>query len=172
VQGFTAVAPIAQRQLRPGGCDCLLDGVTARLDRQAGVVAEGAAKQVMEYLGRSLDSSAERGGRLVVTDRARYAMRCVCHAGGPQALVVTWPTGAAYLPVAMFSRGGFDVIIGHISRCPVYADLRQLSLFADRRAVLDVAKSMSWRERPLLRLRSAPYGDSPRVAPHTKVVTQ
>ena len=125
----------------------------------------------MEYLGSSLDSGTERGGRLVVTDRARDAMRWVCHAGGPQALVVTWPAGAAYLPVAMFSRGEFDVIIGHIARCPVYADVRQLGFFADRHAVLDVAETMSWRERPLLRLRSA-CGDSHPVAPHTEVVTQ
>jgi hypothetical protein len=37
--------------------------------------------------------------------------------------------------------------------------------FADRHAVLDVAESMRWRERPLLRLRSAPCGGSHRVAP-------
>src|SRR6266571_9228913 len=104
----------------------------------------------MEYLGSSLDSSAERGERIVVTDRARDAMRCVCRAGGPQALVVTWPTGAAYLPAAMFSRSEFDVIIGHVARCPVYADVRQLGLFADRHAVLDVAETMNWREQPLL----------------------
>ena len=124
----------------------------------------------MEHLGSSFDSSAERGRRLVVTDRARDAMRCVCYAGGPQALVMTWPAGAAYLPVAMFSRGEFDVIIAHIARCPVYADLRQLGLFADRHAVLDVAEAMSWRERPLLRLRSV-RRDSHPVAPHTEVVT-
>jgi hypothetical protein len=108
---------------------------------------------------------------MAVTDRARDAMRCLCHAGGPQALVVTWPAGAAYLPVALFSRGEFDVIIGHIARCPVYADVRQLGFFADRHVVLDVAESMSWRERPLLRLRSV-CGDSQRVAPRIEVGTQ
>jgi hypothetical protein len=126
----------------------------------------------MEYLGNSLDSSVERGGRLVVTVRARDAMRWVCHAGGPQALVVTWPAGVAYLPVAMFARGEFEVIIGHVARCPLYADVRQLGFFADRQAVLDVAETMNWREQPLLQLRAAPSGDSHRVAPHTEVVTQ
>jgi len=45
----------------------------------------------MAYLGGSLDCVAERGGRLVVTDRARDATRCLCRAGGLQALVVAWP---------------------------------------------------------------------------------
>jgi len=120
----------------------------------------------MEYLGSSSDSNAERGW-LVVTDRARDAIRYLCRAGGPQALVVAWPAGVAYVPVAMFSPSEYDVIIGHIACCPVYADVRQLGFFADRHAVLDVAESMRSRERPLLRLRSAPRGDSHRVAPHT-----
>jgi hypothetical protein len=109
----------------------------------------------MEYPGSSLDSGAKRGGRLVVTVRTRDAMRWVCHTGGPQALVVTWPAGATYLPAAMFSRGEFDVIIGHVARCPLYDDVRQLGLFVDRHAVLDVAETMNWRGRPLLRLRPA-----------------
>jgi hypothetical protein len=120
----------------------------------------------MEYLGSSLDSSAERG-RLVVTDRVRDAIGYLCRAGGPQALVVAWPDGVAYLPVAMFSPSEFDVIIGHVAGCRVFADVRQLGVFADRHAVLDVAESMSWPERSLLRLRAAPCGDSHRVAPQT-----
>jgi uncharacterized protein (DUF779 family) len=119
----------------------------------------------MEYLGGSLECVAERGARLVVTDRARDAIRCLCRAGGLQALVVAWPVDVTCLPVAMFSPSEFDVILGHIAGCPVYADVRQLGSFADRHAVLDVAESMRWRERPLLRLRSAPCGGSHRVAP-------
>ncbi len=127
----------------------------------------------MEYLGGSLDSGAGRGGRLVVTDRARDAIRCLCRASGPQALVVAWPAGVTYLPVGIFSPSEFDVIIGHIACCPVYGDVRQLGFFANRHAVLDLAESMRWREQPLLRLRSAPCGDSPRVPPpRTGVVTR
>src|SRR6266496_1801219 len=117
----------------------------------------------MEYLGGSLDCDAERGGRLVVTDRARDAIGCLCRAGGLQALVVAWPVGVTCLPVARFSPSEFDVILGHIAGCPVYADVRQLGSFADRHAVLDLAAPMRWPERPLLRLRSAPCGDSARV---------
>src|SRR6266568_3563063 len=123
----------------------------------------------MEYLGGSVDSGAGRGGRLVVTDRARNAIRCLCRASGPQALVVAWPTGVTYLPVGIFSPSEFDVIIGHIACCPVYADVRQLRFFADRHAVLDLAEPMRWREQPLLRLRSAPCGDSHQVAPDTGI---
>jgi uncharacterized protein (DUF779 family) len=126
----------------------------------------------MEYLGSSLDSGAEHGARIVVTDRARDAIRCLCSAGGPQLLVVACPAGVAYLPVAMFSPSQFDVILGHVARCPVYADVRQLGAFADRHAVLDLAESMRSRERPLLRLRSAPCGDSDRAAPQAGVVTR
>jgi uncharacterized protein (DUF779 family) len=126
----------------------------------------------MEHQDSALDSSAEHGARIVVTDQARDAIRRLCRAGGPQALVVTWPAGVAYLPVAMFSRSQFDVILGHIARCPVYADLRQIGAFADRHAVLDVAESMEWRERPPLRLRPAAYADTHRAAPQAELVTQ
>ncbi len=59
----------------------------------------------------------------------------------------------------MSSPSEFDVIIGHIAGCPVYADVRQLGFFADRPLALDLAESVRWRERPLLRLRSASCGD-------------
>jgi hypothetical protein len=122
----------------------------------------------MEYLGGSSDCGAGRGGRIVVTDRARDAITRldVCAAGGLQALVVAWPAGVTCRPVARFSPSEFDVILGHVAGCPVYADVRQLGLFADRHAVLDLAESMRWPERSLLRLRSAPCGDSARVPPH------
>ncbi len=126
----------------------------------------------MEYLGGSVDCGAERGRRLVVTNRARDAIRCLCRAGGPQALVVAWPADVACLPVAMFSPSEFDVILGHIAGCPVYADVRQLGSFADTPAVLDLAESMRWRERPLLRLRSTVCADSHRIAPRAGVVTR
>ncbi len=125
----------------------------------------------MEHRDSTVDPSAERGGRIVVTDRARDAIRSVCRAGGPQALVVAWPAGIAYMPAAMFSGSVFDVILGHVARCPVYADVRQLGAFADRHAVLDLAESMQWRERPLLRLRSGVY-DAHRAAPRAGVVTR
>src|SRR2546430_5129559 len=125
----------------------------------------------MAYLGGSLDCGAERGGRLVVTDRARDAIRCLCRASGPQALVVAWPA-VTCLPVARFSPSEFDVILGHLAGCPVYADVRQLGSFADTPAVLDLAEPMRWPERPLLRLRSAPCGDSARAAPQAGVVTR
>ena len=138
----------------------------------AGGVIEIRVWAVIEHLDSTLDSGAGRGGRIVVTDRARDAIGSLCRAGGVQALVVAWPAGVAYLPVAMFSRSEFDVILGHIARCPVYADVRQLGFFADRHAVLDVAESMEWRERPPLRLRPAAYADTHRAAPQAELVTQ
>ena len=127
----------------------------------------------MEHLGGSLECGAGRGGRLVVTNRARDAIRCLCRASGLQAPVVAWPADVTCLPVAMFSPSEFDVTLGHIAGCPVYADVRQLGAFADRPAVLDLAEPMRWPERPLLQLRSAPCGDSARVPPsHTVVVTR
>jgi hypothetical protein len=126
----------------------------------------------MEHLDSTLASRAHHGARIVVSDQARDAIRSLCSAGGPQALVVAWPAGVAYLPAAMFSRSEFDVILGHVARCPVYADVRQLGAFADRHAVLDLAESMEWRERPLLRLRSVPCGHSDRAAPQAGVVTR
>ena len=158
-------------QPSPGRCDCRAGGVIRRLHPRAGVV-EKRCRAAMEYVDTTLDSSADHGARIVVTDRARDAIRSLCCAGGPQALVVAWPAGVAYLPAAMFSRSQFDVILGHVARCPLYADVRQLGAFADRRAVLDLAESMEWRERPLLRLRSAPCGHSHRAAPRAGVVTR
>src|SRR6266568_9485172 len=124
----------------------------------------------MEYLGGSLACGAGRGGRLVVTNQARDAIRCLCRAGGLQALVVGWPAGVACLPVARFSPSEFDVILGHVAGCPVYADVRQLWSFADRHAVFDLAEPTRWPERPLLQLRSPPRGDSARAAPQAGVV--
>ncbi len=76
--------------------------------------------------------------RLRVTRHARKALAEVCRSRGPHAVLISWPAGVAYLPTTHHSAGPYDVIIGHVSGCPVYADVRQLSLYRDRRAVLDV----------------------------------
>src|SRR5262249_18295129 len=67
-----------------------------------------------------------RGGRLVVTDAARDAIRRLCRDTGRQALVLSWPGGAVCLPSSLYTPTAFDVIIGHIARCPIFVDLRRL----------------------------------------------
>jgi hypothetical protein len=93
-----------------------------------------------------------RGGRLVVTDAARDAIRRLCRDTGRQALLLSWPGGAVCLPSSLYTPTAFDVIIGHIARCPIFVDLRRrLGFPAGARVVLDA--SHGWPRRPLLRLR-------------------
>jgi uncharacterized protein (DUF779 family) len=109
-----------------------------------------------DTLQRSHGSSERvdmRGGRLVVTDAARDAISWLCRDSGRQALLLSWPGGAVCLPAALYTPTAFDVIIGHIARCPIFIDLRQLRFSAGARVILDA--SQAWRRRPLLRLRPA-----------------
>jgi uncharacterized protein (DUF779 family) len=109
-----------------------------------------------DTLQRSHGSSERvgmRGGRLVVTDAARDAISRLCRDTGRHALLLSWPGGAVCLPAALYTATAFDVIIGHIARCPIFVDLRQLRLSASARVILDATQAR--RRRPLLRLRPA-----------------
>jgi uncharacterized protein (DUF779 family) len=110
----------------------------------------------------SLAETTDR--RLRVTRHARRAVAEVRRARGPLAIRLSWPSGVAYLPSRHHSAGPYDVIIGHVAGCPVYADVRQLTLFRDRRAVLDAlsrAPLFTSPRRPVLRLSSAPADSGP-----------
>jgi hypothetical protein len=101
--------------------------------------------------------------RLRVTRHARKALAEIRRSRGPQAVRLSWPAGVTYLPTRHHSASPYDVIIGHVSGCPVYADVRQLTLFRDRRAVLDADHCrplFTSPRRPLLRLSSAPGNDT------------
>jgi hypothetical protein len=78
------------------------------------------------------------GGRLQISARVRKAMRRFCASAGPQHVVLTWPGGANYLPATMHHAGPYDVVVGHVARCPIYADLRQLELFRGHCMFIDV----------------------------------
>jgi len=101
-----------------------------------------------------------RGGRLVVTDAARDAIRRLCRDTGRQALLLSWPGGAVCVPSSLYTPTAFDVIIGHIARCPIFVDLRRLGFPAGARVVLDATHG--WPRRPLLRLRPAGRRESTR----------
>ena len=103
----------------------------------------------MQGMGVSL------GTRLVVTDRARRAMGQVCRGQGQQVVVLAWPGGATYLPRAAYRPTKYDVVVGHIAGCPVYADMRRLSWSSKTRVVLDVVEMPRPGGRPLLQLRGA-----------------
>lgn len=92
------------------------------------------------------------GHRLIVTARARAAARKLVTSAGPQHLLLTWPGGVTALPAGVHVPGEFSVIIGHVARCPVYADVRQLALFRERKMVVDAPDSMPSARRPMLRM--------------------
>jgi hypothetical protein len=66
--------------------------------------------------------------------------------------VLSWPTGATCLPSNQFVPGPYDVVIGHVTRCPIHADLRQLEYYGAEQVVLDAGHRFGTRRRPLLRL--------------------
>ena len=77
------------------------------------------------------DEENKPSPRLGVTLRAERVISRLCRDLGRQVVLLSWPAGAAYLPVEMFQQSDFDVIVGHIERWPIYADARQLRLFCD-----------------------------------------
>ena len=95
------------------------------------------------------------GWRLVITDPARKAIERLCRDQGRQAIVLSWPGGATYLPIACYQPSEYAVIVGHIARCPIYADVRQLSCFGNTRVLLDIAEVPRPGRLPLLRVRYA-----------------
>jgi hypothetical protein len=97
------------------------------------------------------------GDRLLITARARKALRRLCAEAGRQHLVLTWPGGANYLPAAMHHAGPYDVVVGHVARCPIYADLRQLDLFRTRYMLIDVNDCAHPPGRPLLNTTHHPH---------------
>jgi hypothetical protein len=93
----------------------------------------------------------------LITARARSAIRRFCADAGRQHLVVTWPGGANYLPATMHHAGPYDVVVGHVARCPIYADLRQLKLFRARCMLIDLSDRARPRGRPLLKTTHHPH---------------
>jgi hypothetical protein len=96
------------------------------------------------------------GGRLLISARVRKAIRRFCAGAGPQHVVVTWPGGANYVPAWMHNAGPYDVVVGHVARCPIYADLRQLELFRTDCMLIDVDYERA-RRRPLLNTNHHPH---------------
>lgn len=108
--------------------------------------------------------SVSLGARLVVTDRARRAMGRVCRDEGAQVVVLAWPGGATYLPVASYRPSKSDVVVGHIAGCPVYADLRRLGWSSRNRVVLDIVEAPRPGRRLLLSVRPGAQ-PAPRTRP-------
>jgi len=71
--------------------------------------------------------------------------------------MLTWPGGANYLPAAMHRAGPYDVVVGHVARCPIYVDLRQLKLFRGRYMRIDVNDRAHPPGRPLLQTSHHPH---------------
>ena len=68
--------------------------------------------------------------------------------------MLAWTGGATYLPRAAYRPTKYDVVVGHIAGCPVYADMRRLSWSGRTRVVLDVVEMPRPGRRPLLQVRA------------------
>ncbi|HEV7206613.1 MAG TPA: hypothetical protein VGN18_18550 [Jatrophihabitans sp.] len=115
---------------------------------------------MLPAVGGTVDGLSRFSGRLQVTERARSVIRNLYRMNGPQCLVLCWPSGVAHLPSALHEGGPFDVIIGHVAGCPIYADLRQLALFRERRITLDAPERVISPRPPLLKVIGAMPGPS------------
>jgi uncharacterized protein (DUF779 family) len=107
---------------------------------------------------QGLDDSP--GRCLVITDLARKAIECLCRDHGRQAVVLSWPGGARCLPIACYEPGEYDVIVGHVAGCPIYADVRQLGWSAHGRVLLGITEVPRPGHRPLLQMRYADCASS------------
>jgi uncharacterized protein (DUF779 family) len=103
------------------------------------------------------------GDRLLITARARKAIRRLCADAGRQHVMLTWPGGANYLPAAMHHAGPYEVVVGHVARCPIYVDLRQLKLFRGRYMRIDVNDRAHPPGRPLLKTTHHPHAGGDRA---------
>jgi len=107
---------------------------------------------------RSISTESVRDSQRKVdfTPAARRALAAVSHRDGQQAVLLAWPAGAAYLPLDHYAPHDFDVILGHVEGCPVYADTRRLALFRNHHVVLDVDPDSPSVRYPTLSARPLP----------------
>jgi len=91
--------------------------------------------------------------RIAVTPRATRAVSNTRKSLGDHTVVMTWPAGATMLPADQFVPSAFDVIVGHVAQCAVFADARQLELFAAHHVLIDVETNPRPSRRPILRVR-------------------
>lgn len=96
--------------------------------------------------------------RFEFTPAARSALERVCAQSGPQVVLLTWPAGVTYLPAHHYRPGEFDVAIERLETCSVFADSRALTLFLNRRIVVDADGLL--RTRPVLRVRTVSGRDA------------
>lgn len=90
-----------------------------------------------------------------LTEAARSALSREYARRGPQAVVLSWPSGVTYLPERQFRRGDHDVVLEKFAGCTVYTDSRALALFLDRRVVVDLGSGRRGSPRPVLKARTA-----------------
>lgn len=96
--------------------------------------------------------------KVAFTPAARRVLASVSRRDGQQAVLLAWPAGVAYLPLAHYVPDAFDVIVGHVEGCPVYADTRRLALFRNSHVILDAARRSPSRRHPTLSARTLTVG--------------
>jgi uncharacterized protein (DUF779 family) len=74
----------------------------------------------------------------------------VCRRDGAQVVLLAWPAGATYLPRDHYVPDEFDVVLGHIAGCPIFADTRRLALFPSHDIMLDASAGSARLRRPPL----------------------
>jgi hypothetical protein len=105
---------------------------------------------------------AAAAARWVVFSRAaRTAIVAACRRGKRQAVLLSWPAGATYLPSEHYQPSKFDVVVRHIAGCPVYVDVRRLALFRNQSVLLDVEQASRSHPHPALWARPIPSSPQP-----------
>jgi hypothetical protein len=80
------------------------------------------------------------------------AIRAHVRRAGPHHLRLAWPGGITTLPAGVHDPGPHDVIMGHVARCPIYVDVRQLALFRERRVLVDACDPVRPDASPILKV--------------------
>lgn len=84
------------------------------------------------------------------TAAATATLAEVCRRDGAQVVLLAWPAGATYLPRDHYVPDEFDVVLGYIAGCPIFADTRRLALFPSHNIMLDAPAGSARLRRPPL----------------------
>lgn len=161
--------PVGRSQLTSSACTTGIEGAFARDTRRRWSHDPHPGRTSRDLLHWAGDPIAHRSSSaphaaialhatpsrayVSLSPTARTVIAAAARRHGRQAIVLSWPAGAAYLPAACYTPGPHDVVLGHTEDCAIYADSRNLAVHPSHRVILDATAPTPHRLTPPLRVR-------------------